>query len=274
MEHKWGYMNFTQLMSGVECEFGDETGVARLFISDDWLQGRTVFGGLQAALAVRAMRQLVAPALLLRSMQVTFVGPVVSGPVSVQAKVLRRGKSAVHVRAEVVVEEQLCLTVLAIFGGLRDTAFSERPVAPLCAKLPEQLVSMPFIPNVTPAFTRHVEMRWAKGQPPFCGEKDANAQIYVRHRDDPVMSEAHLVAACDIIPPPILSKLSKPTPASSMSWQLEILADPAHLNGQSWLRFDSEMMAAHSGYSWQTAKIWSSQGDLVAIAHQCVAVFG
>ena len=59
-----------------------------------------------------------------------------------------------------------------------------------------------------------------------------------------------------------------------MNWQLEILADPAQLHGADWLRFDAEMMAAHSGYSWQTAKIWSSQGDLVAIAHQCVAVFG
>lgn len=267
-------MNFTQFMDSVEFEAGVETSKARLYISEDWLQGRTVFGGLQAALAVRAMRQQVAPEFLLRSMQVTFVGPVVAGPVEVQATVLRRGKSTVHVRADVVIDGQHCFTALAIFGGQRETAFVSRPVAPECAKQPEQLVSLPFIPNVTPAFTKNVEMRWAKGRPPFCGAKEPSAQIYVRHRGDTGMSEAHLVAACDIIPPPVLSMLAKPTPGSSMNWQLELLADPAQLSGEGWLRFDAEMSAAHSGYSWQTVKIWSEQGDLVAIAHQCVAVFG
>ena len=46
-----------------------------LAIPDDWAQGRSVFGGLQAAFAVRAMRTLE-PAAPLRSLQVTFVAPI------------------------------------------------------------------------------------------------------------------------------------------------------------------------------------------------------
>lgn len=267
-------MNFSQLMDSVVFEAGAETATARLSVADDWLQGRTVFGGLQAALAVRAMRQLVAPEFLLRSLQATFVGPVLAGPVSVQATVLRRGKSTQHLRAEVLVEGRVCFTALGILGGARDTVFTSLPSAPPAARAPEQLVNLPFIPGVTPAFTQHVEMRWAKGSPPFSGATDPNAQIYVRHRDDSAMSEAHLVAACDIIPPPVLSALKTPAPGSSMNWQLELLADPACLQGEDWLRFDVEMIAAHSGYSWQSSKIWSGQGELVAISHQCVAVFG
>lgn len=267
-------MNFSQLMDSIAFEAGAETASARLSVPDDWLQGRTVFGGLQAALAVRAMRQLVASEFLLRSVQSTFVGPVLAGPVSVQATVLRRGKSTQHLRAEVLVEGRPCFTALGIFGGARDTVFTSLPSVPPAVKPPEQLTSLSFMPGVTPAFTQHVEMRWAKGLPPFSGVTDPNAQIYVRHRDDAAMSEAHLVAACDIIPPPVLSAMKAPTPGSSMNWQLELLADPACLRGDDWLRFDAEMTAAHSGYSWQTAKIWSGQGELVAISHQCVAVFG
>ena len=47
----------------------------------DWGNGRTVFGGLQAALLVRGMRGVLGEArtLPLRSLHVTFVAPVAAG---------------------------------------------------------------------------------------------------------------------------------------------------------------------------------------------------
>jgi hypothetical protein len=44
-------------------------------VPEDWMQGRTVFGGLQLALALRAMRALV-PGTAVRSLQATFVAPL------------------------------------------------------------------------------------------------------------------------------------------------------------------------------------------------------
>jgi acyl-CoA thioesterase len=44
-------------------------------VPEDWIQGRTVFGGLQLALALRAMRALV-PGTAVRSLQATFVAPL------------------------------------------------------------------------------------------------------------------------------------------------------------------------------------------------------
>ena len=52
-------------------------GALQVVVPPDWLQGRTVFGGMQMAIAVRGMRAAMpadARALPLRSVQMTFVG--------------------------------------------------------------------------------------------------------------------------------------------------------------------------------------------------------
>src|SRR5262249_9392234 len=63
-------------------------GTATLDVPDDWLQGRTLFGALQAIIGLAAMRT-VAPPAPLRSLQVTFLAPVPGGPVRATANVLR-----------------------------------------------------------------------------------------------------------------------------------------------------------------------------------------
>src|SRR5689334_13621143 len=76
-------------------------GAASLDVPDDWLQGRTLFGGVQAVIGLAAMRSL-APQGPLRSLQVTFLAPVPGGVVQARARILRSGKSATHVEARIV----------------------------------------------------------------------------------------------------------------------------------------------------------------------------
>ena len=71
-------------------------GVSTLDVPEDWLQGRTLFGGLQAVIGLAAMRS-IAPEAPLRSLQVTFLAPVPGGIVQARARVLRSGKSATPV---------------------------------------------------------------------------------------------------------------------------------------------------------------------------------
>ena len=54
----------------------------RATVPPTWLQGRTSYGGLSAALALETARDLVPDAPPLRSAQISFVGPL-SGEVSV-----------------------------------------------------------------------------------------------------------------------------------------------------------------------------------------------
>src|SRR6478752_3345958 len=88
---------FSVLLSRIHASEGAST----LDVPEDWLQGRTLFGGLQAVVGLAAMRSL-APDAPLRSLQVTFVAPVPGGPVHARARILRSGKSATHVESRIV----------------------------------------------------------------------------------------------------------------------------------------------------------------------------
>src|SRR3546814_4490480 len=89
-------MQFSQLLSAMRGADGEW----QVDVPADWQQGRTLFGGLQAALAVRAMRGLVPASTPLRTLQATFISPVPGGPLRFVARVLRSGNSAPPVEAE------------------------------------------------------------------------------------------------------------------------------------------------------------------------------
>lgn len=88
-------MQFSKVMQSVVRD-GDEW---RATVTEDWLQGRSAFGGIQAAIGIRAMRARVPSDMPLRTLQVTFLAPVPAGQVTVRTTCLRMGRSAIHVEA-------------------------------------------------------------------------------------------------------------------------------------------------------------------------------
>ena len=95
-------------------------GGLTLDVTPDWAQGRSTFGGLQAAFAVQAMRRHV-PEVPLRTLQVTFIGPIL-GRMHVQTTVLRTGSSATHVEARITGEGGLATLAIGVFGKARTSA--------------------------------------------------------------------------------------------------------------------------------------------------------
>ena len=241
-------------------------------VTEDWLQGRSAFGGLQVTFAVKAMRALVAGHPL-RVLQVTFLAPVPPGQIRVQAKLLRAGKSATHVEARLYDGEQTLCVVIGIFGATRESAVKIRPEQ-TAVVAPDKPLTLPLIPGITPAFLQHFDMRWLRGKLPFSGAARAEAVIEVGFKQAGSMSELHLPSLADSIPPLAITMLKKPTPASSMTWMLEFLADRyEHLPLQGW-RFDAEVLSAGDGYTSQTAMIWAPDGSPAMLSRQNMVVFG
>ena len=243
-------------------------------VPQDWTQGRTLFGGLQAALLVRAMRAQVEPGLPLRTLQTTFVGPVFAGRLAIRCSVLRIGKSAVHVEGRILDGDHVLCTALAVFGRARESMLviaPPRPVVPLDADRSKQ---MPWAGDAPPKFTQHVEQRWASGAFPFCGGAEPRTQIYVRYRNEPEVDESLVIAMADTIPSPAISMLHSFAPASSLSWTLELLTDRWPRNGGDWWLVDAEATAARDGYAFQTATMWSADGKPIALSRQSAVVFG
>jgi acyl-CoA thioesterase len=246
-------------------------GVA-LAVPDDWMQGRSVFGGLQAAIGVAAMRTQVPATLPLRTLQVGFIAPVPAGEVRAAARILRQGKSAIQVEARLFDGDETLATMLGIFGAARPSRVAHRPTKP---EVPAQHNQpFPYLEGVVPAFTRQFTANWRNGGLPFTGSDSRQTVVDLALQDSGPCTEAHVLALADFIPPVALSLLDTPSPGSSLTWMLELFGDAyASLPLAGW-RVDSEMLAAQDGYTSQSNRLWAPDEGLVAISQQSMVVFG
>jgi acyl-CoA thioesterase len=241
-------------------------------VPEDWLQGRTLFGGLQAVVGLAAMRSLAPPEAPLRSLQVTFLAPVPGGPVRARANILRSGKSATHVEARIVDGEKTLAIMVGVFGLPRPSAVTLRPQQP--AVTSARAIEAARIPGVTPNFIQHFKARWLVGGPPWSGTERPDCVIELAMRDRGNATESHVLAMADFIPPIALSYLKTPVAAASLTWMLELLPeDVSSLPLDGW-RIDAQMTAAHSGYINQSVMLWGPGGVPVALGRQTMVVFG
>lgn len=246
----------------------------RADICEDWLQGRSAFGGLTGAIVTQAMRQQVESDRLLRSLQVTFVGPAPMGENQVSIKPLREGGSVSHLQADLAQDGQVSVTATAAYGKARESAYSVPPIArPEGLKGPDEIKPMPFIPNIVPNFVQHFDFRWATGSGPFSGAKVPENKVWIRMDSDREIDEVGIVAMADALPPPALSMPNKPCPGSSLSWYLELLPVKAKGKLSDWWLVDYVCDAGADGYFNQNARIWAPDGQLVAISRQVAVIF-
>ena len=248
-------------------------------IPADWQQGRTVFGGLVSTLAVQAMRDLAGggwdPSVSLRALQTSFIGPVAPGPVQVAVQVLREGKHVRQVQALVQQNGQTAALHLGVFGSPRETTVPALvPEQRAAARTVDDSMPVPFVRGLAPDFLQHFDLRWCEGVLPYSGSDSLHSRIHMRLKSDAVHPELLTVLMADLPPPPVLSRFTSPTPASSVSWELELrpLATTEETDG--WWRVDTEVIAAAEGYANQASRLWTPSGALAAIGYQVVAVYG
>jgi acyl-CoA thioesterase len=241
-------------------------------VSEDWLQGRSAFGGLQAALAVRAMRELVPADMPLRTLQVTFIAPVPAGNVTIRAHCLRQGRSVIQVEASLCDGEQILCRLLGVFGSARPSALDFQPVqAPIEIAAAKEL---PYVEGRMPAFTQHFRASWLRGDLPFSGGRQRDSVLQLSLHDDGQPDETHVLAFADFIPPIALSMFTAPTPGSSLTWMIELLRDRYDDLGMDHWRVDAQLIAARDGYTNQSVMLWGSGGEPVALSRQSMVVFG
>lgn len=261
-------MQFSEILDTVE-RVGDDWQAQ---VSEDWLQGRSAFGGLQAALAWRAMRALAPAEWPLRTLQTTFVAPVPVGLLRIGARILRTGKSALQIEARLLDGEQTLCLLVGVFGAARASTIQLAPTQPaIDAATPRTL---PFIPGVVPNFTQHFQANWLRGELPFSGGKSLEQVIDLSLRDAGRVDEGHVLAMADFIPPIALSMFRTPVAGSSLSWMVELLRDRYDDLGVQHWRLDAQLLAARDGYTEQNVMLWGPRGEPVALSRQSMVVFG
>lgn len=250
----------------------------RVIVPESWGQGRAGFGGLAAALVYEAMQAQVPEGRPVRSLAITFVGPLaVDVPVSYEAEVLREGKSVSQVLGRAVQNGHVVTLVQGSFGAPRDSAVrvAAEP-APLLPSV-EECQELPYIPGATPEFTRHLAMRWGIGGLPFSGNTSREMGGWVRLRGEverePVTA-SHVLALVDAWPPAVLSHLKSFAPGSSLTWTIEFVQPIPSIDTHEWCRYRAIIEHAQDGYGHCAAALWSGEGELIALSRQTVTVFG
>jgi acyl-CoA thioesterase len=239
-------------------------------IGEDWLQGRSLFGGIQAAVGWRAMRTLVPAAMPLRTLQLTFIEPVPSGAVHATARVLRTGKNTMHVEARLEDSGRLQASMIAVFGVSRESRVRQEMPAP-----PGKAFDKPFrfVPGLAPSFMQQFDVILIDGAPPFANAQATRAAYQIGLRDSGPLTEAHLLVLADFVPPVALSWMAKPTPGSSLTWMFELLRDDFTAHPLAGWRADAQLVAARDGYTSQSTTLYAPDGTAIVLSRQSMVVF-
>lgn len=238
----------------------------RGLIPDNWMQGRTAYGGFSAALALHAAQHSDESLPPLRSAQVAFIGPL-AGAVTIRAQRLRRGRNAAFIQADVESEAGLGLRATFVFMGPVESKVEFRQGEPPAFDKPDGSIAL--FTGKAPMFTQNFD---------FLDRRDASVGPaewlrWLRLKDcgglDPMIE---LIAVADCLPPAALKLVGGPAPVSSMTWILNVLG-PRPRTEDGWWLLRANADYASAGSSSQQMGIWNSAGEAVAEQMQSVAIF-
>ena len=265
---------FTTLMA----QLADQPDGSTLTVTPDWGQGRTLFGGISAALCVASAERVIGEdAPPLRSGQFAFIGPA-SGPLRLSTEILRRGKSTIFVQADLHGEAGLATRAILTFGAGRNSAIDDEDL-----KAPETLdpeTCPPLHPEGKgPGFVANFQIRPANGKTIFSAEARLTKNrpdllLWCRHRDpDAGMGAAALIALADTPPPAAVRLMPVSAPISTMTWMVDILSPPPLENDRGWRLLKSTAEVTRNGYSTQSMALWDEAGRPLVVGRQNIAVF-
>ena len=253
---------------------GDGRYAAR--IDPGWWIERGPNGGYVAALVLRAVTAEVGEvARRLRSFTVHYLAPPSEGPVEVQARLERAGRSMSSVSARLVQDGRLLAIAVGAFSVSRPSVEFNDLVMPDVAP-PETLE--PLEAQIGPAMRQRYEQRWALGPPPFSGADRAESGGWIRFNraeagdDGPVaLDPVGLVAMADAWLPPVFGRLRAPAAVPTIDLTVH-LRSPIPEGYDDWVLVSFRTSVASDGFIEEDGELWTRDGRLLAQSRQLALV--
>jgi acyl-CoA thioesterase len=243
-------------------------------IDASWYQGRGAFGGIMAALLLRAMREKVAePERTPRSITVHFCGPATEGPIDVRAEVVRSGSRVSHATARAMRDGETTTFASASFCKSRtgpSYALAKMPEVAPPGGLPEIPRGMPGLP----AFFEHVDARFAGPTLPFSASATPEIAAWVRLREPAPVDAAVVALLLDALPPAITATFDAPRAVASVDFTIHFFE---RLPERAGAPDDFHLVAIRSrwaddGYTEEIRDLWSPSGVLLGQCRQLLAL--
>ena len=250
-------------------------GRSHCFIAKGWSQGRGMYGGVLLAQVARAAQQRLPPTRRLRSINMSFLAPVLPGEVLLTTSILRSGSAVSHVRVEFYQgddESDLCATAELTFGSGRAGVAQPAPPRPATA-LPHDCLPM----KAFGGFTDHLEHRWTGTDAMLSGAARPVVQGWVRPRLPATVDAGLVVAMLDSFPPPVWCAVNQRCPAASLQLHMQLVRDDvpdtAAASAHPWFFYESHATLIGGGYSDLQGRLWLEDGTFLGLVTQCVVDF-
>jgi acyl-CoA thioesterase len=256
-------------LADVVSSLASEDEVLALDAPPSWSQGRTLYGGMTAALGWAAATRLFPDLPPLRSVQAAFVGPA-SGRLNLQPEILRQGRSATTVGVDVRSEAGLAARLTFFCGAARPSKVThervQAPAVPPPASLPQVLGA-----GQGPTFAANFDIRHVSGGLPFSGgppEFAMWARLSAHEGADPLVA---LLALADVLPPAAMPVFPEFGVISSLSWSFDL--DRLPVDAGAWYLCRATSESTGEGYSRQSMDLFDQAGQRLLAGRQTVAIF-
>lgn len=256
-------------LAEVVASFRPLEGAVTLDAPPSWSQGRTLYGGMTAALGWAAATQALPDLPPLRSVQTAFIGPA-SGTLTFRAEVLRQGKSATTVGVDVTGEAGLAARLTFFCGAARPSKVVHQRVAGPSAPAPDTLPQV-LGQGAGPTFATNFEVRHVSGGLPFSGgppEFAMWARLLAHSGADPLVA---LLALADVLPPAAMPVFPEFGVISSLSWSFDL--DRLPCDAGAWYLCRATAESTADGYSRQAMDLFDGHGQRLLAGRQTVAIF-
>ena len=245
-------------------------GPLHLPAAQQWMQGRTLYGGASALIAYVAATRAFPDLPPLRAAQIGFVAPV-GTDMQLRTEIIRQGRNVTQVRSEILCEGKIALTAFWLFGAERE-ANGRHAAAPLSvvAGRPEdgELVATATAPEFMSNNyeVRRTAQRAEPGQPVV----RRWVRLIDRSALDPVQE---LILIGDTLPPSAIRIMQRRGPISSINWSFNLL-DPVPTTRDGWWLAEAASDHVDHGYSSERLRLWNSDGRQMTAGIQSAAIFG
>ncbi len=244
-------------------------------LDESWGQGRALFGGIQAALLVRACESLLDDDTRhLRTFSLSFCRAAAAGEFEVEARLERGGRYVSHFSTHLVQGGETVATAIAVFARDRDDTLTFEGAEPPELPEPESIDRLPPHPAI-PVFTRQFDTRFVPGTEPYAGAEEPEVAGWVRFAQPTNLDSAAMAALLDVWPPAVLSTLAPPRASASVDLRYDIL-QPLPLAGadaRDFFAFRCRIIHWSAGHGIDEGELWSRDGRPVARVRQLRVIF-
>lgn len=248
-----------------------DTGVVRGATDPEWANMVGPFGGITAAVLLRAVESHPDRIGDPLALTVNYAAPIADGEFDIMLRAARTNRSNQHWILELRQGDEVKTTATAVFGLHRDT-WADVEADPPKAAAPEDVPRGEFLKAIV--WSKRYDMRFTQGPIPDEGvtSESSITTLWVRDAEGRPLDFAALAAVSDVFYPRVFLRRGGFIPAGTISLTTYFHADRAQIDavGGDFVLGSARANAFSRGYFDQSAQLWSRDGGLLTSSHQLV----